>query len=175
MAREKYGYAESSDLKATIAGHIHSVVHATDALENGMLMKLGKIKTNQEIYEVEAPEKGDKVVLILSALYSYDTSTTLGQHEMFLRKECGEAARAYDIEPLDRYAVADYMIAPISDKVVKGNLLVADVDGDRVYKELTASSSTTDYGFVAEIENIVYKSNLTLVEVRIIKNEDVTA
>lgn len=173
MAREKYGYAESSNLKSTIAGHNYSVVHDTLALENGMLMKLGKLKTGSEIYEVTSPEKGDKVVLILSALYAYDTSTTLGQHEMYLRKECGEAARAYEIEPTDRYAVADYMIKPVSSKVAAGNMIVVSTDADYKYEEIQAGESTDEYGFVAEIEDIVYKSNLTLVEVRIIKNEDV--
>ena len=172
MAREKYGYAETSDLRATLAGHIHSVVKDDLALENGMLMKLGKMTKADEVYEVTLPAVGDKIVLIHSALYAYDTTTTLGQHEMFLRKEAGEPARAYDIEPLDRYAVADYMVTPLSDKVAEKNLLVVDPASGK-YKEVAASGDTSAYGFVAEIERIVYKSNLTLLHVRVLKNEDV--
>lgn len=172
MARVKYGYAESSDLRATLAGHIHSVVHETMALENGMLMKLGKMVKGKEMYGVELPAQGDKIVLILSALYAYDESTTLGQHEMFLRKECGEAARAYDIEANDRFAIADYMITPVGEKVAAGNLLVADT-ATGFYTEMSAEADTAAYGFVAEIEDVIYKSNLTLVEIRVLKNETV--
>lgn len=173
MAREKYGYAETSDLRATLAGHIHSVVKDDLALENGMLMKLGKLKKADEIYEVTLPAAGDKIVMIHSALYAYDTSTTLGQHEMYLRKEAGEAARAYDIEPLDRYAVADYMVTALANnKVVEGNLVVVDPATGK-YKELAANGDVSKAGFVAEIEKIVHKTNLTLLHLRVLKNEDV--
>lgn len=173
MAREKYGYAETSDLTATVAGHIYSVQHDSKPLENGMLMKLGSIKSNNEIYKVDLPQKGDKIVLIHSALYAYDTSTTLGQHEMFLRKEVGETARAYQIRPTDRYAVADYMITPANSKIAKENLVVVDPDTGK-YKELAKGTSVDDYGFAAEIEAVESKSNLTIARLRVIKNEEVT-
>lgn len=172
MVREKYGYAETSDLRATLAGHIHSVVKDDLPLENGMLMKLGKMKKADEVYEVTLPAAADKVVLIHSALYAYDTTTTLGQHEMYLRKEAGEPARAYDIEPLDRYAIADYMVTPLADKVVEGNLVIVDPATGK-YKELAATGDISKVGFAAEIERIVYKSNLTILNIRVLKNEDV--
>lgn len=172
MTRKKYGYAETSDLRATLAGHIHSVVNDELALENGMLMALGKMTKTKELYSVSLPQATDKVVLIHSALYAYDTTTTLGQHEMYLRKEAGEAARAYDIEPLDRYAVIDYMVTPLGEKAVKGNILVVDPATGK-YKEMAATGDTSKIGFVAEIENIVTKSNMTLLEIRVLKNKDV--
>lgn len=173
MVREKYGYAETSDLKSTLAGHIHSVVCDDLALENGMLMKLGKMKKADEVYDVTLPAAGDKIVLIHSALYAYDTATTLGQHEMYLRKEAGEPARAYDIEPLDRYAIADYMVTALAnDKPVEGNIVVVDLATGK-YKEMAADGDVSTIGFVAEIEKIVHKTNLTLLHLRVIKNEDV--
>ena len=168
----KYGYAESSDLRATLAGHIHSVVNETLPLENGMLMKLGKMVKSQELYDVQLPAEGDKIVLILSALCPYETYTKLMQHEMYLRKEAGEEARAYEIEPMDRYAVADYCITPIGEKPAKDNLVVVD-PATGFYKEIAADAETDSYGFVAEIEEIVYKSNLTLAHLRVLKNEQV--
>lgn len=172
MAREKYGYAETSDLRATLAGHIHSVVNDGMALENGFLMKLGELKKANEIYEVTLPTAKDKVVLIHSALTAYDTSSTLGQHEMYLRKEAGEAARAYELEPRDRYAIADYMVTPVGDAPAAKNIVVVDPATGK-YTELAASTDVSTYGFAAKIETIEYKSNLTILRLRVLKNEDV--
>ena len=173
MERTKYGYAESSGLKSTIAGHIYSIQNDNLAIENGTLWKKGNIKTNKEIYSVEKPAKGDKVVLALSALYAYDTTTTLGQHEMFLRKEAGEVAED------DRYAIADYMVTPATTDTapVKDNYIVYnDASGAKTeYKEIASSGSIDGYGFVAVIEEVEYKSNLTLVRLRVIRNENITA
>ena len=175
MARTKYGYAESSNIKATIAGHTRSAVNDDLAIENGTLWKLGaKTTGSDEIYNVTKPSAGDKVWLALSALYSYDTSSTLGQHEMFLRKEAGEAARIYELVENDRFAVADYMITPVTSggapKV--GNYVKADPATGK-YTEIAASTSTDSLGFVAEIQSLEYKSNLTIVRLRVIKNEQV--
>ena len=179
MERTKYGYAESSGLKSTIAGHIYSIQNDSLAIENGTLWKKGNIKTNKEIYSVEKPAKGDKVVLALSALYAYDTTTTLGQHEMFLRKEAGEVARAYEVGEDDRYAVADYMVTPATTDTapVKDNYIVYnDASGAKTeYKEIASTGSVEGYGFVAVIEEVEYKSNLTLVRLRVIRNENITA
>lgn len=172
MANTKYGYAESSDLRATNAGHIRSVVHSTKALENGMLVKIGEISKNKEIYSCKLPEATDKVGLILSALIPYDTTRTALTHEMYLRKEVGEAARYYFLEEHDRFAIADYMVTKVGEAPVKDNLLVVD-PATGFYKELAKETDVSGYGFVAVIEEIEYKSNLTLVRVRVIKNEDV--
>lgn len=175
MERTKYGYAESSGLKSTIAGHIYSIQNDTLAIENGTLWKKGNIKTNKEIYSVAKPAKGDKVVLALSALYTYDTSTTLGQHEMYLRKEAGEVARAYELVEDDRYAIADYMVTALTTAPVKDNYIVYnDEAGAKTeYKELASTEDIAAYGFVAVVEEVEYKSNLTLVRIRVIKNATV--
>ena len=73
MAREKYGYAESSRLAATYGdAHIYSVVDAANPLENGMLVTLGDM-IDRENYEVKTPTKGDAVVLVLDVILPYDT------------------------------------------------------------------------------------------------------
>lgn len=175
MAREKFGYAESSNIKATVAGHIISGVNTDLPIENGMLWKLGaKTTGSDEIYAVSRPAAGDKVWLSLSALYGYDTTSTLGQHEMYLRKEAGEPARMYELVQYDRYAVADYMITPISSSngVQAGNLVKVDPTTGK-YTEVAASTSTSALGFVARIESIEYKSNLTIVRLYVLKNEQV--
>lgn len=175
MAREKYGYAESSTLRATVAGPIRSAVNPDMALENGMHLAIGDLTdlaNSEEIYDVTLPAEGDKIVLILSALTAYDTSTTLGQHEMFLRKEAGFPARAYYIYEADRYKVADYCITPMGEAPVVGNLVVVDT-ATGFLKEVAAGADVAAYGYVGQIEKIEYKSNLTLVGIKVIKNEAV--
>lgn len=175
MARTKYGYAESSEIKATNAGHIVSAVNADLAIENGTLWKLGtKTTGSDEIYNVTKPAAGDKVWLALSALYAYDTTTTLGQHEMYLRKEAGEAARIYELVQYDRYAVADYMITPLTTGALPtvGNLVKVDPSTGK-YIEIASSTTTTSLGFVARINSVEVKSNLTIVRLEVIKNEQV--
>ena len=179
MARTKYGYAESSDIKATNAGHIYNIVNESGAIENGTLWTKGDVAFTQdeEVYKVTAPTKGGKVILALSSLYSYDTSTTLGQHEMYLRKEAGEVARGYELVEGDRYAIADYMVTTLAGSgkpAVAKNLLVADTSKN-TYTEVAAATEVDDYGFVARSNSIVYRSNLTLYNNEVIKNIDVPA
>jgi len=175
MAREKYGYAESSTLRATVAGPIRSAVNPDMALENGMHLTIGQltdITNSEEIYDVALPTAKDAIVLVLSALTAYDTTTTLGQHEMYLRKEAGFPARVYFIYEADRYKVADYCVTPIAEVPVAKNLVVVDTETGFL-KEIAAGSDIADYGYVGEIEGIEYKSNLTLVKIRVLKNETV--
>lgn len=176
MARTKYGYAESSNIKATISGHNFDIKNDTLPIENGTLWKLGDMTQVKEIYAVTKPAKGDKIVLALSALIAYDTSTTLGQHEMFLRKEAGEVARAYEIVEHDRYAVADYMIKPLADKVVVGNYVVVNDGNDgTTYQEVVKSGDVSAYGFVAKVVEVEAKSNMTIVRLDVIRNAEVVA
>lgn len=176
MVREKYGYAESSDIKATNAGHLYHIINYDSPIENGTLWKKGDVALfedqNEEVYAVTKPAAGDKAILALSALIAYDQSTTLGQHEMYLRKEAGEIARAYELVEGDRYAVADYMITPLTEgkTPVLKNLVVWDSDSNK-YKEIAADGDVSTYGFVARVNYVEYKSNLTIVRLEVIKNE----
>ena len=174
MAREKYGYAESSKLAATYGGaHIYSVVDDTNPLENGMLVKLGDM-IDRENYKAETPADGDEVVLILDVIVPYDTSTTIGQAEYYHRFDAGKSVRAYNLIERDMYVIADYMVTTLAGEgkaAVKDNYLV--VNSNRKYTEVASDGDVSAYGFVAQIEEIVYKSNLTLYLIRIIKNETV--
>lgn len=175
MAREKYGYAETSTLRATVAGPVRSAVNSDMALENGMHLKIGDLvdlANSEEIYDVQLPEEGDPIVFVHSALTAYDTTTTLGQHEMFLRKEAGFPARVYYIYEADRYKIADYCITPIGETPVVDNMVVVDT-ATGFLKEIAADADVAAYGFVGKIEKIEYKSNLTLVGIKVVKNEAV--
>lgn len=174
MARTKYGYAESSALAATNGdGHIYSVVDNENELENGMIVKLGKL-IDRENHEISTPQDGDKVVLILDVIVPYDQSTTMAGYEIFYNFAKGKSVRAYNLIEHDRFAVVDSMVTSIAGankSAVKGNYIVSN--GDRKYKEVASSEDVSQYGFVAQIAEIVYKSGMTLYLVEIIKNEDV--
>ena len=174
MAKAKYGYAESSDLRATNwGGHIHSVADEANILENGMLVALGKDITT-EIREAVTPTATSKVCLVLDVILPYHQSTTEGQAEYYhYPHELGEPTRAYELFENDRFAICDYLVtAPLAGKgkpCVKGNYLVAD--DNRKYKEVAAEGFNADsYGFAAVIQDIEQKSNLTIYRLRVVKN-----
>lgn len=173
MAKKKYGYAESSALTATYGGgHIHSVVDEDNIMENGMLIELGD-DIDVENRKAETPTATSKVCLLLDVAMIYDQSTTEGQAEYYYYVEPGKSARAYELFENDRFAIADYMVtAPLAGEgkpCVVGNYLVADAN--RKYKEVAAGSFDAEtVGFAAIIQEIVYKSNLTLYRLRVVKN-----
>ena len=152
--------------------HIYSVVDKENILENGMLVEKTDLVEAKEIYGVKTPEAGSKVVLILTPALIYDQSTTEGQAEYYFYIEPGVAARAYALVEDDRFAIADYMVTTLAGKgkpAVVGNYLVAN--SDRKYTEVAAEAfDGSTYGFVAKIEEIEYKSNLTLYRLRVKKN-----
>ena len=172
MERKRYGYAESSNLRSTRAGHIIDGVQADAAIENGMLKKVGELNTALEVRNVAKAGAKDKVILALSALTPYDTSRTAYAHESYLRKEAGEVARFYTLEAEDRFAVADYMITALSDKVVVGNTIILDPTTE-FYKEVAHGSDTATAaanGFMARIEGVEPHGEFNLVRVRVIQN-----
>lgn len=175
-----YGYVESSDIEATVAGHMYSGVYASDILENGMLVKLGDITDANEIHTIALAEKGDKVVLVSNEALIYDQSTRKGQEEWFYKIEKGEVTRLYEIVEHDRFSVLDYMIDPAGDALAVGNYVVLDEDTG-MYKEVAkgtaeAPADLSAYGFVGKIFAIEPRmlgvtSNAKLVRIIVEKNE----
>ena len=176
MAENKYGVVETSKISASYmgGGHIFSVVDSTNALENGTIVTLGDpIGTyGNEEYGVKTPTKSDEVVLIADVPLIYDQTTTVGQAEYNYVNEAGKSTRAYTLKPRDMYAVADYLIAPVSTKVAAKNLVVFK---DRKYQELAAATDTSEYGFVAVIRYTYVRSGVTMVMLEVLKNETVVA
>lgn len=174
-----FGYVETSNLKATVAGHIFDVVMNT-GLENGMALKLGDLTSANEIHDAALPAVTDEIVLVANEALIYDESTRKAQEEWFYSIPAGEVARCYEVAKYDRFSVLDYSITALADKVVVGNYIVVDpVTG--FYKEVAKSGfDADDYGFAARIFAIEPRmigstSNATLVRVEVIKNETVSA
>lgn len=167
MAKTKYGYCETSDVKATIAGHVYSVKDDENILENGMIVKLGDIVDADEIHSVSTPATTDEVVLICSVLVDPTAQTTADKAEYYAYTDKGEVARAYEIGKRDRFTVADYMITVLDSKsgLQVGNYIVSD--GNRKYTEV---ASPDGYAFAAKIFAIESKSQLTIVRVEVVSN-----
>ncbi|MEY8365744.1 hypothetical protein AALA22_08890 [Anaerovoracaceae bacterium 41-7] len=173
MVRQKYGYAESGEIAATYGSHhIHSVIDEENDLENGMLVVLdGDIDVENR--SIKTPTATDKVSLVLDVILPYDQSTTARQAEYYYCHEAGKPTRVYDLVENDKFPICDYLVtAPIAGAgkaCEKGNYLVADEN--RKYKEVAAASFEADnVGFAAVIQDIEYKSNLTLYRLRVVKN-----
>lgn len=176
--RTKYGYAESSALRATNwGGHNLDVVDEANILENGMLICLGEDIDRQSRMAV-TPTEQDEVYLILDVILPYDESTTLAQAEIYHyphEDQLGHPTRVYELFENDRYAIIDYMVtAPLAGEgkaCVVGNYLVTD--GNRKYKEVAAGEDITGYGFVAVIQEIDYKGGMTLYRLRVVQNKKI--
>lgn len=176
--RQKYGYAESSALRATNwGGHVLNVIDDKNILENGMLVVLGA-DIDRENREAVTPTEQDEVYLVLDVILPYDESTKLGQAEIYHyshEDQIGHPTRVYELFENDRFAIADYMVtAPLAGEgkpCVVGNYLV--VDANRKYKEVAATEDIAGYGFVAVIQEIDYKSGLTLYRLRVVQNKKI--
>lgn len=178
ITRQKYGYAESSALRATNwGGHIVNVIDEENILENGMLVVPGA-DIDRENREAVTPTAQDEVVLVLDVILPYDESSRIYQHEMYHyahEDQKGHPTRCYELFENDRYAICDYLVtAPLAGEgqaCVVGNYLV--VDDNRKYKEVAAGEDMSGYGFAAVIQEIDYKSGLTLYRLRVVQNKKI--
>lgn len=172
---ERYGYVETSAMAATYGGgHIPSVVDEDNILENGMLVKLGKM-VGDEIWSISTPTIEDEVVLIADPAINYDQSTKAANHEDKYFIAAGTPARSYTIAKVDRFAIADYMVKTLAGSgkpAVKDNYIVTDKN--RKYEEVAATGfDMSKYGFVAQIVDTIIRSGITLYLLHVVKNEQV--
>ena len=180
-ARTKYGYCETSAIKATNVGHLFSVVDDDKDLENGMIVKLGAFVTGEdEIRECSAPLIGSKVVLICQPAITYDQSTTEAQQEYYFKIDAGTPARTFELVKNDRFAVIDALIAPLSeeDGVQVGNYVVSNQsegEDSMKYAEIASDGDVSAYGFVTKVLKKIEKSNMTTFLLRVERNVTLTA
>lgn len=146
---KRHFIVETSDVKATKAGHIYSVKDTENNMDNGELVKIDKlIAGEKEVFSVKKPAETDKgVVLINTPALMYDTSTTLRSAEYNFYNEAGSVARAYELVAGDRFGVSIEAVTALSTAPVDGNYVVCD--GNRKYKEKASLAGSE--GFVAQI------------------------
>lgn len=106
LSYTKHGVAESSDLMATVAGHILNL-QAPEDIDNGSFATVGDM-VDGEIDEFVAvkPDGTKPVFLILTSPEVYADFTTKAQEESNFYNASGDTMRAYELHANDRFALS---------------------------------------------------------------------
>lgn len=169
----KHGIVRTTNLKATYAGHLFDVIHASQDLDNGMNVKIGDHVTadGRECVDATFPAVGDKIALVADVVKFYDTSTTAKQAEYNYYIPQGQPARAYEVEQYDKFGVSDYMFTTkVGAAVAVGNYVT--VDGNGKWKEIVSTSApdAAATGFIGKVYGFDTGDNEKIVLVETIQN-----
>lgn len=149
--------AESSKLKATIAGHIFSV-QADAQIDNGRLVALGDY-LGDEYYAMATPKATDAVVLTLQVPLIYQEYTSLDGAEYNFTNAKGDIVRCYELVKGDIFTVtagdgtAKYATAfGAFDKApAVGKYVTVDATATRGMKIATSAPDKATNGFIGKI------------------------
>lgn len=144
--------AESSRLKATIAGHIYDLEMIEDT-DNGTIVAIGDHIEGQ-LFKAKAYAEGDKPYFILTPPLAYNGKKIWSDEKYFYNGK-GEVARAYELYVGDIYTVSAnaFTGAPAVGKYVDGTHTVAESAGN---------------GFVGQIIEEVNYTNSVSYRVRVV-------
>ena len=141
--------AESSRLKATIAGHIYDLEMITDT-DNGTIVAIGALSDlGVQVFKAKEYAAGEKPYLVLTPPLAYNGKKGWSDEKYFYNAK-GEVARAYELCVDDIYTLsADaFTGAPAVGKFVDATYTVADAAGES--------------GFVGEIiEEVIYTNSVS--------------
>lgn len=146
--------AESSRLKATIAGHIYDLEMIADT-DNGTIVAVGALSDlGVQVFKAKEYAAGDKPYLVLTTPLAYNGKKAWSDEKYFYNAK-GEVARAYELCVDDIYTLsADaFTGTPAVGKFVDATYAVADAAGD---------------GFVGEIIEEVNYTNSVSYRVRVV-------
>ena len=145
--------AESSRLKATIAGHIYDL-EMIDDTDNGTIVALGAHVEGQ-VYKAKALGANDKPYLILTPPLAYNGKKAWSDEKYFYNAK-GEIARAYELHVDDIYTIsADaFTGTPAVGKYVDATYAIKD--------------AAPESGFVGEIIEEVNYTNSVSYRIRVV-------
>ena len=138
--------AESSRLKATIAGHIYDLKMTKDT-DNGTIVGIGDHVEGQ-VFKAKTYAAGDTPYLVLTPPLAYNGKKAWSDEKYFYNAQ-GEIARAYELHKDDIFTVsADaFTGSPAVGKYVDSTYTVAE-------------ATTNIHGFVGEIiEEVTYTNS----------------
>ena len=144
--------AESSRLKATIAGHIYDLEMIEDT-DNGTIVALGAHVEGQ-VYKAKAYANGDKPYFILTPPLAYNGKKSWSDEKYFFNAK-GEIARAYELHVDDIFTV--------SEDAFTGTAAV----GKFVDATYAVQDAAPEAGFVGEIIEEVNYTNSVSYRVRV--------
>ena len=121
--------AESSRLKATIAGHIYDLKVAKDT-DNGTIVSVGEHVEGQ-VFAAKDYAAGDKPYLILTPPFAYNGKKAWSDEKYFYNAK-DEIARAYELHAGDIYTISKdaFKGTPAVGKYVDATYTVADAEGE---------------------------------------------
>ena len=140
--------AESSKLKATVAGHIVDLKMVADT-DNGTIVAIGDHVEGQ-VFKAKTYAAGDAPYLVLTSPLAYNGKKAWSEEKYFYNAE-GEIARAYELCKGDIYTLsADaFTGSPAVGKYVDSTYTVAE-------------ATTNMHGFVGEIiEEVPYTNSIS--------------
>ena len=139
--------AESSRLKATIAGHIYDLEMIEDT-DNGTIVSIGALSDlGVQVFKAKEYATGDKPYLVLTPPLAYNGKKGWSDEKYFYNAK-GEVARAYELCVDDIYTLSAnaFIGTPEVGKFVDATYTVADAAGES--------------GFVGEIiEEVIYSNS----------------
>ena len=138
--------AESSKLKATVAGHIVDLKMVADT-DNGTIVAIGDHVEGQ-VFKADTYAAGKAPYLVLTPPLAYNGKKAWSDEKYFYNAQ-GEIARAYELHKDDIFTVsADaFTGSPAVGKYVDSTYTVAD-------------ATTNIHGFVGEIiEEVTYTNS----------------
>jgi hypothetical protein len=145
--------AESSRLKATIAGHIYDLKMAKDT-DNGTIVSVGEHVEGQ-VFAAKDYAAGDKPFFILTPPLAYNGKKAWSDEKYFYNAK-GEIARAYELNVDDIFTVSEDAFdgEPAVGKYVDAKYTVAEAAGES--------------GFVGLITEEVPYTNSTSYRIRVV-------
>lgn len=144
--------AESSRLKATIAGHIYDLEMVEDT-DNGAIVAIGEHVEGQ-VYKAKAYAEGDRPFFILTPPLAYNGKKAWSDEKYFFNAK-GEIARAYELHADDIFTVSEdaFTGTPAVGKFVDATYAIKD--------------SAPEAGFVGEIIEEVNYTNSVSFRIRV--------
>ena len=150
----KHVVAESSLIKATIAGHIYSLEAIADT-DNGSIVSRGAWVDNQ-VFKAAAYAAGKTPLLVLTPPIGYNSTRKEYLDEKYFYNAKGEIMRAYELVEGDIFTVSDDAITPLAEAPVVGNYVSVD---SGLYTE---AASAGESGFVGQIiEKVNYTNSVS--------------
>lgn len=127
--------AESSRLKATIAGHIYDLRMIEDT-DNGIIVSVDNTITpsdagyneEEQVYNAKAYASGDKPYLVLTPPLAYN-GRKLWSAEKYFYNATGDVARCYELYEDDIYTISEMAFSgsPAVGKYVDATYAVTDM------------------------------------------------
>ena len=148
---QEHVVAESSLLKATVAGHIYSL-KAHKNMDNGSIVGRGAW-VEAQVFDSKDYVAGEMPLLVLTTPIAYNYDRKAYQAEKYFYNAKGEIMRAYELAEGDIFTVSAMAITALANEPVVGNYLNV---ADGLYVE-TASAAAS--GIVLQIVEKVNYSN----------------